>query len=171
MEGLAVKRRRVSCVEPNRIEEVAFARKYVSYLVPALKKMKEKNNKKEHEESRDSIKKEVKYEVDMALVLSADQASAWTNALKLKLSLHNNNNQLLLSSSSSSSPSTTTAAASDDGGGDEEEEEAMKRLRRLVPGGEEMCSDQEMVAEFKSYVRCLQMQVNILHCLAQLNSF
>ncbi|KAI9123290.1 hypothetical protein K1719_006179 [Acacia pycnantha] len=170
MEGLAVKRRRVYCVEPNRIEEVAFARKYLSYLVPALKKMKEENNKKEDEESRDSIKKEVKYEVDMALVLSADQASAWTNALKLKLSLHNNNNQLLLSSSSSSSPSTTTAAATDDGGGDEEEE-AMKRLRRLVPGGEEMCSDQEMVAEFKSYVRSLQMQVNILQCLAQLNSF
>ncbi|XP_028751337.1 transcription factor bHLH146-like [Neltuma alba] len=181
MEGLAVKRRRVYSVEPNRIAEAAFARKYVSYLVPALTKMKESTES-------DSVKKAVKYEVDMALVLSA-QGSAWSHALKLSLQQQNvvlNNGAL---SSSSSSASTTTkkaamvnecdqnlrmaAAADHDGedGGGGEEKEAMRRLRRLVPGGEEICNDQEMLAELKSYVRCLQMQVNILQCLAQSHSF
>ncbi|XP_028793191.1 transcription factor bHLH146-like [Neltuma alba] len=183
MEALAVKRRRVYSVEPNRIAEAAFARKYVSYLLPALTKMKESTES-------DTVKKAVKYEVDMALVLSA-QGSAWSHALKLSLQQQNVvlNNGVLSSSSSSSSASTTTkkaamvkecdqnlrtaAAADHDGedGGGGEEKEAMRRLRRLVPGGEEICNDQEMLAELKSYVRCLQMQVNILQCLAQSHSF
>ena len=56
----------------------------------------------------------------------------------------------------------------DDGGGDEDEviKGQLKSLRRLIPGGEEMCSEQ-MVTELQSYVSCLQMQVNILQCLAE----
>ncbi|XP_054804578.1 transcription factor bHLH146 [Prosopis cineraria] len=181
MEGSAAKRRRVYSLEPNKIVEAVFARKYLSYLVPALTKMKENTdyNKEEHS---DSLKKGVKFEVDMAMVLSA-QGSAWSNALKLSLLREHNqyviNGGALSSSSSSSSSSTArklmanceydqnlTAVTAE-----ENEKEVMRRLRRLVPGGEEISSDQEMLAELKSYVRCLQMQVNILQCLAQAHSF
>ncbi|KAK7290049.1 hypothetical protein RIF29_04179 [Crotalaria pallida] len=42
----------------------------------------------------------------------------------------------------------------------------LKCLRRLIPGGEEMCNEQ-MVSELESYISCLQMQVNILQCITQ----
>ena len=40
-----------------------------------------------------------------------------------------------------------------------------KRLRRMIPGGEEMCDDEQMVSELESYINCLQMQVNALQFL------
>lgn len=42
----------------------------------------------------------------------------------------------------------------------------LRCLRRLIPGGEEMCNEQ-MVSELESYISCLQMQVNVLQCLAE----
>ncbi|CAL5184512.1 unnamed protein product [Lathyrus oleraceus] len=44
-------------------------------------------------------------------------------------------------------------------------DEQLRCLRKLLPGGEEMVCDEEMVSELESYVSCLQMQVNILKCL------
>ncbi|OMP09845.1 hypothetical protein CCACVL1_01030 [Corchorus capsularis] len=57
-----------------------FARKYVNYLVPALAKISKESN---HEE----IEKIVRYEADMALVLSPE-GCAWSHALKHKLQLN-----------------------------------------------------------------------------------
>ena len=67
----------------------SFERKYVNYLVPALTKIsKEKSSSDQcidHE-----IEKIVRYEVDMALALSAE-GFAWSHALKDKLQLNVNN--------------------------------------------------------------------------------
>ncbi|KAK7303909.1 hypothetical protein RJT34_14827 [Clitoria ternatea] len=53
---------------------------------------------------------------------------------------------------------------------DDDDDEVMngqlKNLKRLIPGGEDMCNEQ-MVGELQSYISCLQMQVNILRCLAE----
>ncbi|OIW20681.1 hypothetical protein TanjilG_19746 [Lupinus angustifolius] len=54
--------------------------------------------------------------------------------------------------------------------GEENEDEVTNNkltcLRRLIPGGEKMCNEQ-MVVELESYISCLQMQVNVLQCLAK----
>ncbi|KAE9591230.1 hypothetical protein Lal_00042521 [Lupinus albus] len=42
----------------------------------------------------------------------------------------------------------------------------LKCLRRLIPGGEEMCNEQ-MVVELESYISCLKMQVKVLQCLSK----
>ncbi|XP_027918506.1 transcription factor bHLH146-like isoform X2 [Vigna unguiculata] len=78
MEGQVAKRRRVYSVEPNQIVQSIFTRNYLNHLVPALVKMKEKDR------SHCDINRAVKYEVDMAMVLSA-QGFAWSNGLKVKL--------------------------------------------------------------------------------------
>jgi len=147
------KRRRVYSVEPNKIVQTIFARNYLSYLVPALMKIKE-NNISSKDNSCSHIK-DVKYEVDMAMVLSA-QGFAWSDGLKLKLQKECNVNDV-----ATNSRSIIENEASDQ---DSEDEEKMKNLIRLIPGGEEIC-DEQVVNELESYIRCLQMQVNVLQCL------
>ncbi|RHN64716.1 hypothetical protein MtrunA17_Chr4g0072121 [Medicago truncatula] len=139
------KRRRVYSVEPNTIVQTIFARNYLSYLVPALMKIKENNIS-----SKENIKN-VKYEVDMAMVSSA-QGFAWSDGLKLKLQKECNVNDV-----ATNSRSIIENEASED-------EEKMKNLIRLIPGGEDIC-DEQVVNELESYIRCLQMQVNVLQCL------
>ncbi|CAI8611134.1 unnamed protein product [Vicia faba] len=137
------KRRRDYCMEPNKIAQSIFARKYLSYLVPALMKIKE--NPSFAKENNSGY---VKYEVDMAMVLSA-QGCAWSNGLKLKLQKdHVKGNE------------------GNESNEDNEEEEKMKNLIKLIPGGEEIC-DEQVVCEVESYIRCLEMQVNVLQCLLE----
>nr|ACU16327.1 unknown [Glycine max] len=205
MEGQPAKRRRVYSLEPTKVEQAAFARNYMNCLVPALMKIKERSSTSAEQHSvhscdDDNIQNVVKYEVDMAMVRSA-QGYAWSNALSVKLQRNRvnvdcdttsfgegspsrvcgQNYEMVPLSNFSSNPSLKSnnkckemsemkrgLREDDDGGGDEDEviKGQLKSLRRLIPGGEEMCSEQ-MVTELQSYVSCLQMHVNILQCLAE----
>ncbi|ESW10798.1 hypothetical protein PHAVU_009G238800 [Phaseolus vulgaris] len=192
MEGQPAKRRRVYSLEPNKVEQAAFARSYMNYLVPALMKIKERSS------SEDCDIQNVKYEVDMAMVHSA-QGFAWSDALSVKLQRDRVNADSDTSSFGENykvgeGSSRTCGGQSGEtvplnhfpsnlslkprnkhksmmpemtrGLREEDEDEQLKSLRMLIPGGEEMCSE-EMVTELQSYVSCLQMQVNILQCLAE----
>ncbi|KAH1209270.1 Transcription factor [Glycine max] len=194
MEGQPAKRRRVYSLEPNKVEQAAFARNYMNYLVPALMKIKERSTSSDQHSGYcdDNIQNVVKYEVDMAMVHSA-QGFAWSNALSVKLQRDRVNvdcDTTSFGEGSSSSrvcgqncemvpldnfPSNPSLKSNnkckempemkrglredDDGDEDEVINGQLKSLRRLMPGGEEMCSEQ-MVTELQSYVSCLQMQ----HC-------
>jgi hypothetical protein len=147
------KRRRVYSMEPNKIVLSIFARKYLSYLVPALMKIKENTSStKDHND----INKIVKYEVDMAMVLSA-QGFAWSNGLKVKLQREHVNN---VATTSTILGMEKDLVREDN----EDEDKKMKNLISLIPGGEEIC-DEQVVNELESYIKCLQMQVNVLQCL------
>lgn len=201
METQSSKRRRVYSLEPSKVVQSLFARNYLNYLVPALMKIKAKSATSVEDSCRNcDVKKNVKYEVDMAMVFSA-QGFAWSEGLKLKLQKdhHVNENVAAANTSFLKSESSTEEGSSricdqneivpvdfcansssisksqsksempelEKGLGREDiedEEEQLKSLRKLVPGGEDIC-DEEMVGELESYVRCLQMQVNVLQCL------
>ncbi|KAJ1393057.1 hypothetical protein SESBI_35235 [Sesbania bispinosa] len=203
MEGQSAKRRRVYSLEPNKVVQATFTRNYMNYLVPALMKIKEKSST-EHNSYCD-FQSVVKYEVDKAMVFSA-QGFAWSNALKVKLQRDGVNvnsgstgfvenkaggegsskvcdqNEMVLpmdffSSKSEAKNLMCKSKHNDDDmpqmgkdlTGENDEDEVingqLRSLRRLIPGGEEMCHEQ-MVTELESYVSCLQMQVDILQCLA-----
>ncbi|KAK7354716.1 hypothetical protein VNO80_20184 [Phaseolus coccineus] len=200
MEGQPAKRRRVYSLEPNKVEQAAFARNYMNYLVPALMKIKERSSS---EDSGHCDIQNVKYEVDMAMVHSA-QGFAWSDALSVKLQRdrvnadsdttsfgenykvgegssrtcgqngemvplnHFPSNLSLKPRNKHKSlvPEMTRGLREEDEDEDEVTNGQLKSLRMLIPGGEEMCSE-EMVTELQSYVSCLQMQVNILQCLAE----
>ena len=202
MEGQPAKRRRVYSLEPNKVEQAAFARNYMNYLVPALMKIKERSTSSDQHSGYcdDNIQNVVKYEVDMAMVLSA-QGFAWSNGLKVKLqsddvhvnaakstrfleneasegSSKNNvydKNEVVPMEYFSSNPSSRSKCkdmsemkrdlAREDDKEAEDINNQWKRLRRMIPGGEEMCDDEQMVSELESYISCLQMQVNALQFL------
>lgn len=200
MEGQqAAKRRRVYSVEPNKVVQAAFTRNYMNYLVPALMNIKESRSSScsttqhnnNNNNSCDQFQGVVKYEVDMAMVFSA-QGFAWSNALKLKLqkgelgnssrvplddfsSKSDQANKILVSNESNhinGMPQVMKKKNSAIGENDDDEDDEvingqLRSLRRLIPGGEEMCDHEQMVTELESYIRCLQMQVNILQCLAE----
>lgn len=147
METREAKRRRVYTVEPKKIVESIFARNYLSYLVPALMMIKEESSGKDN--SQCDINKNVKHEVDMAMVFST-QGFAWSNGLKVKLQSDDHVNAIISSKSTS----------------ENEDEDKLMSLRKLIPGGEKM-GDEEIGSELESYIRCLQMQVNVLQCLLQ----
>ncbi|CAJ1975885.1 unnamed protein product [Sphenostylis stenocarpa] len=193
MEGQPAKRRRVYSLEPNKVEQAAFARNYMNYLVPALMKIKERSSSERS--GHCDIQNVVKYEVDMAMVHSA-QGFAWSNALSVKLQrgranadsgrtsfgenkagegssrIYGQNGEMVPLDQFPSDPSLKPSnkhkgmpeikrgLREEDGDGEDEDEvinDQLKSLRRLIPGGEEMCSEL-MVTELQSYVSCLQMQ-------------
>ncbi|KAJ7955804.1 transcription factor bHLH [Quillaja saponaria] len=80
---LITKRGRVYAVEPSKIAQAMFAKDYVNFLVPSLMKINSKLSSEENCSHFD-LGTSVKYEVDMALVFSA-QGFGWSNALKFKL--------------------------------------------------------------------------------------
>ena len=177
MEGKPAKRRRIYSLEPNRIAQAMFATKYVNYFVPALMKIKE-NSSEGHKISPncDDLKNSVRYEADKAMAFSA-QGFAWSNALKINLEgISKSFVPLNLSSNPSSEDKKLLIRTSkglpeinkNQEGMDESDEDISSRLmslRKLLPGGEEMY-DEEVITESESYISCLQMQVNILQCLA-----
>ncbi|XP_043720186.1 transcription factor bHLH146 [Telopea speciosissima] len=83
MEGETSKRRRVYSFEPNTVLRVVFFHKYVNYLLPALSKLSKKRSSDVNEDIEHE--KMVRFEVDLALVLSAE-SFRWSHALKHKLS-------------------------------------------------------------------------------------
>ncbi|EFH60440.1 hypothetical protein ARALYDRAFT_343566 [Arabidopsis lyrata subsp. lyrata] len=149
------KRKRVFSLQPNKNPKALFARRYVSHLVPALKKinMKKSSSKTNHP----SFEKTVKHEVDMAFALSA-QEFAWSRFLLQKLlsSVHDDPVR------TSSSPSEILERSSKKQGGgkhqDRDEEEGgeikkrLKELQKLLPGGEEM-NMEEILSEIGSYIK------------------
>ncbi|XP_054820189.1 transcription factor bHLH146-like [Prosopis cineraria] len=178
------KRRRIYSLEPSKIAQAEFARIYLSHLVPALMKLKQNKKSDIADTSKDddgrggliksSCVNVVKREVGMAMVWSAPPGFAWTKALKAKLqpaedqtnavaAIINDDHHHHIDSPSSQYFSANPTGNNED---DRDEEEGFKRLRRLIPGGEEIGEGEEMVKELGSYIRCLQMQVNILQCLA-----
>ncbi|MED6185944.1 hypothetical protein PIB30_062026 [Stylosanthes scabra] len=168
MEGQQAgnKRRRVYSIERNKVvlEEAVFTRNYMNYLVPALVKIKGERSSHYCCE----IENVVKHEVDMAMVLSA-QGFAWSNALKSKLIQRYQNE--IIRDDNNNNPSCSSKFNYVNNNKDKEEEEEyedngvinnnnskLRCLRRLIPGGEDMCNDEQMVEELESYVTCLKMQ-------------
>ncbi|KAF8400272.1 hypothetical protein HHK36_013569 [Tetracentron sinense] len=83
MEGQKSKRMRTYSFEPCAVLRAVFPRKYVNHLLPALVKI---SSKRLSSDENDDYKREkiVRFEVDMALVLSAERFG-WSRALKQKL--------------------------------------------------------------------------------------
>ncbi|KAG7579690.1 hypothetical protein ISN45_Aa03g038090 [Arabidopsis thaliana x Arabidopsis arenosa] len=165
------KRKRVFSLQPNKNPNELFARRYVSHLVPALKKIN--MNKSSSKTNHQSFEKTVKHEVDMAFALSA-QEFAWSRFLQQKL-LSSPHDDLI---STSSYPSEILERSSKKQGGekhqdrDEEGGEIKKRLKelqKLLPGGEEM-NMEEILSEIGSYIVCLELQMIVLKSIVQDNT-
>ncbi|XWS73265.1 hypothetical protein CRYUN_Cryun02cG0113000 [Craigia yunnanensis] len=212
------KRRRIYSLEPRKIMQESFARKYVNYLVPALTKISKESSSFDQfiDHEKEKI---VRYEVDMALALSAE-GFAWSHALKDKIQLNvknvgrfqsslthddqlpasfkisssstyspnhanmienevdGNQNAMLLKKISSNSISNLNiepGTVKEEGMGSEEEEEdestrRLTYLRNVLPGGNEMMIDDEtLLSELRSYISCLELQVNILRSMVEIN--
>lgn len=180
MEGQKAKRKRVYSVEPNKVVQAKFTKNYINYLAPALMKIKERRTSIEEAKNVESV---VKYEVDMAMVFSS-QGFAWSNALKTKLQkdgdegssrINYQQNEMVpldFSKKNCSKSEANKILVEENIDGDEDEivDDQLRCLRKLIPGGEEIICDEEMVNELESYVSCLQMQVNILQCLTHQTS-
>lgn len=192
--------KRVYSLQPNRwVRSSVFARRYVSYLLPALKKNKE-NEEYCSKSDIHELEKIVGYQVNMAMVLSVSthREFGWTRALKQKLQTNCLNGKRFLvphprvskglsflqnpRCSASYVPrrvirphfgARMTLAVKENTKKDEEVEMISRKLtslRRLLPGGNEMGDNEILLEEVGSYVTCLQLQVTILRCLVGSNS-
>ncbi|KAF3452767.1 hypothetical protein FNV43_RR03200 [Rhamnella rubrinervis] len=82
------KRNRVYSLERNKLLRLAFARRYVNYLEPVLKKIKdEKSSSNRNQNGEVNVSKLVRFEMDMAMVMSASKEFAWSRSLKAQLQL------------------------------------------------------------------------------------
>lgn len=179
------KQRRIYPLQPNAnavILKTSFAQRYLIYLVPSLMKIKEKMISSE-EDDRKQLKTIVKFEVDMALALSAN-GFAWSHALKHILLRDVKASQILHVSFSHNLTSLCPPNASKpkvpkrrlcESRWKEQDEEAseneeisprLRNLRTLVPGGNQMDMI-ELLSEVGSYIVCLEIQVNILQNLVE----
>ncbi|KAK7849126.1 transcription factor bHLH146 [Quercus suber] len=222
MDWQLSKRRRVYSLEPNEKVSALFARKYVNHLVPALKKINQLEKISSAENGVYELEKIVRHEVDMAMVLSAEEF-AWSRALKQKLQrntvnaggFQNHSFHHLTSLNcnftcgqksnciidekgceSSSLPPVSNALIpmkfsqnpnskleikksirakrlllplKEENLEENEEEKIscqLKKMRNILPGGNEMDVD-VLLTELGSYITCLELQVNVLQCLAK----
>ncbi|AES66925.1 transcription factor/transcription regulator, putative [Medicago truncatula] len=111
--------------------QTIFARNYLSYLDLTLTKIKENNNSSKDNNSNHI--KNVKYEVDIAMVFSA-QDFAWGNILKLKLQKECH---------------------------DVNDVDKMKNLIRLIPGREEMCYEHVCKCMFVGRDMLIELCLNL----------
>ncbi|RRT72430.1 hypothetical protein B296_00014994 [Ensete ventricosum] len=186
------KRRRRACSpEPNAVVYAGFPYRYVDYLLPALARAT--SGAKEQK-----IQQVVRFQVDMALVLSAT-GFKWSRALRHKLERSDHRIELQrhpINDSVDSKlqllpPPTTVvvvprplslslvrpkslsrrsylSSSNNRVRGDDEFSRRMRALRRILPGGSEM-RPRELLSEVKSYMVCLQLQVNILRTLVEIH--
>ncbi|CAL8990591.1 unnamed protein product [Prunus brigantina] len=202
MRQMSKQHRRVYSLHPIKLARSVFARKYLSHLLPALKKMFEENtisssNKNVDEDySNSKLEKLVGYQVNMAMVFSASTYQfAWSRALKQQLqtrhvliygegllprhhvpkplnflpnlsvsaskmkrySNHNMSNKVrphFLKRNLALNGKTKKSKEA------EIIERKLTSLRRLLPGGNEMGEENELLAEVGSYISCLQLQGN-----------
>ncbi|KAG6705788.1 hypothetical protein I3843_07G190600 [Carya illinoinensis] len=194
MERQMRTKRRVYSLEPNEKVRAVFPRRYVDHLVPALLKINQKILSDENDnQPKERLEKLVRHEVDMAMVLSADEF-AWSRALKLKLqtnddhhnaggftnssSLHHltssnshytrrQNNELKKLNTRSTRRSSVILRKEDESEEQKISSSQLKNLRNLLPGGNEMDADDELLREVGSYITCLELQVNALRFLVE----
>lgn len=83
------KRNRVYSLERNKLLGVAFARKYASYLAPALKKIEKQSSSSCKQNGELNMPELVRFEVDTAMAMSAGEEFAWSRSLKAQLQLRN----------------------------------------------------------------------------------
>lgn len=177
------KRKRVCSSEPNAVAHASFLHRYIGYLLPALAKATgNASSCRQIEDQR--LKSMVRFEVDMALALSAN-GFKWSRALRHKLEHRKVEIPLITSESQQLPmfPATTMIPRSlafvnptrpkslsisymslirvED-----EYSQRVRTLRKILPGGSEMCLS-ELLYEVKSYMVCLQLQVNILKSLVE----
>ncbi|KAJ4761344.1 Transcription factor/transcription regulator [Rhynchospora pubera] len=179
-----IKRRRVCSVEINSTTTFnIFCVKYLAYLLQALmcsntsiKLLTDKNG-----EQKLDIKQRVRFQLDMAMVVSVGTHFKWTRTLKQKLGC-----------SCHWEPITSSVAKMSDEqckccnvprfvncisvqirregnemetGERDEVRQCIDVLREMVPTGDEDCSINELIEEVVSYVTCLQFQVGVLRSL------
>ncbi|KAK1323212.1 Uncharacterized protein QJS10_CPA02g01501 [Acorus calamus] len=178
------KRRRLSPFDPYATTRSSFLQKYVHYLLPALIDANDskppKIPNKYDETTTNNKKKGIRFQVDMALALSAD-GFHWSTALKHKL-MRGKDEQTQTSHGlvfvveklegltrpplvpRPLIPNNNNTDSNTIVGEDEELGCRIRTLRRLLPGGDEMgvC---ELFTEVESYVVCLELQVSILRSL------
>ncbi|KAJ0265444.1 Uncharacterized protein HA466_0017270 [Hirschfeldia incana] len=153
------KRKRVYSLQEKKNPKAVFARRYVSYLVPALRKIN--INKPSSHTNSESFDQTVKHEVDMALALSA-QEFAWSRFLQHKL-LYSPHEDPSYSPKILETPSCKQESKE---GADIKKK--LEELQKLVPGGEEM-NMEEILSEVGSYIVCLELQMIVLKSLVQNN--
>ncbi|XP_038984007.1 transcription factor bHLH146-like isoform X2 [Phoenix dactylifera] len=189
------KRGRVYPLKPNAITYTGFTHKYVSHLLSALAKATTlfscEGNKDEN------MEKMVRFEADMALVLSAG-GFKWSRALKRKLEKSASSSQLHQLTTCQSSilrvnkrktldhrrtpltiprppvptkanwPKRTCRRGSyNKKTGGEREFGCRIRILRRILPGGNEMDLCELLSEVESYVVCLQLQVNILKSLVE----
>ncbi|XP_074585264.1 transcription factor bHLH146-like [Curcuma longa] len=177
-------RKRVCSSEPNAVVYASFLYRYIGYLLPALAKATA-NASSCCQIKDQKLKSMVRFEVDMALALSAN-GFKWSRALRHKLE-HRRAETPLITSESQQLPmflATTMIPRSlafvyptrPKGSSrrsymslirvEDEYSRRVRALRKILPGGNEMCLS-ELLYEVKSYMVYLQLQVNILKSLVE----
>ncbi|KAJ1700251.1 hypothetical protein LUZ63_000030 [Rhynchospora breviuscula] len=184
-----IKRRRVFSVEINSTTRFnSFCVKYLTYLLQALmcsntsiKLLTDKNG-----EQNLDIKRRVRFELDMAMVVSVGTHFKWTRTLKQKLGSSCNWVPIASVEQCCNVPSSVNCMSvqirreekiaklreneMETGERDEVISQCIDVLRELVPTGDEDCSINELIDEVVSYVTCLQFQVGVLRSLLAVTS-
>lgn len=145
------RRRRVYSLEPKKTLEATFVKNYVNHLMPSLLKIVNEEKRSSVEDCCSSeVYNKVKYEVDMALVMSTNGLFTWSQALK-------NNLEDNVSRVGNSRVLNEKMKKEDVNG-------RLMNLRSILPGGDGM-SDDKLLGEIGSYIVCLELQVNALKSL------
>ena len=177
------KGRRVFSIEPSKVAYTMFERNYVKHLMTSLVKIS-------HQQQQQNFRKLVKFEVDMAMAQSASEFS-WGIALKKKLLQRD---QQVLGNGNENgfdfSVQTVKKTSQENLGNEEEdhhheeeeeEEEEMEnglmKLRKIIPGGDNFSiggnldEEDDLLKQTESYVKCLELQVNVLRGLVETYTF
>ncbi|KAG1364124.1 transcription factor bHLH146 [Cocos nucifera] len=186
------KRGRVYPLKPNAIICTGFTHKFVSHLLPALTKASTNLLSKD-----ENMEKMVRFEVDMALVLSAT-GFKWSHALKHKLEQRVGSNQLhrftpyqssnsrvnknetldhlrtplsiptpLVPTKANGPKRTCRRRSYNKETRGEEEFGSRIGILRRILPGGNEMGLCELLSEVESYVICLQLQVNVLESLVE----
>lgn len=182
------KRKRVFSLEPNKLAYTMFARNYVKHLMTSLPKISShfpSSPDHHHQQQQQNFEKLVKFEVDMAMAQSAASTEfAWGNALKHKLLLQRSDDQVIVNGNFFDDFSLQKVKFSQENLEEEEEkkmENGMMKLRKILPGGggggeggggggDHFNGDLELLKQTESYIKCLELQVNVLRCLVNNNT-
>ncbi|XP_022969610.1 transcription factor bHLH146-like [Cucurbita maxima] len=170
------KRKRVLSLEPDKLAYTMFARNYVKYLMTSLPKIS--HHHQQHQQQ--NFQKLVKFEVDMAMAQSATEFS-WGNALKKKLlQREDDNGSNGFGFSLPVKFSRENLEREDEEHEEHEEHEereerkienGLMKLRKIVPGGSNgELEEDDLFKQTESYIKCLELQVNVLRCLVDTNT-
>ncbi|KAF3338843.1 hypothetical protein FCM35_KLT16314 [Carex littledalei] len=178
----------------RRVVFTSFYVKYLAYLLPVLMRIKMSTDRNDEGNQNLDIKKRVRFEIDMAMVVSGGTHFKWTQNLKQKLELNSmcqwnwkvpiitrviemrEYQPIYFNVPSSVNYNISSVEMRRrekkrriemEAGEREEMRQCIDLLRELVPiGDNEACSMNELMAEVASYVACLQLQVGALRSLS-----